>query len=153
MTHPRTTAHRPRIRHGFLAGALLAVAALRATSGDWLWAGILAAGGVAELCVLLLARRRASEGAAHGDRQVRTARPDAAALQRSERAHHQALRLWTALVALTSVAGVALVTSAPSLAAVLGILALVALARLRRERRSVARLQALLQGRTAGQVA
>ncbi len=139
---PVAAGQRPRIRHGFLAAALLGVAGLRAMSGDWIWAAVLGLGAAAELGVLLLARRRA----AASDRAAPAptgGHPAAEVVRRSELGHRQAQRMWLALVVLTTGAGLGLVLTAPSLAAVLGILSLVALARLRRERRSVQRLQAL----------
>ena len=148
---PTATTRAPRIRHGFLAAALLAVAGLRAMSGDWMWAAVLGLGAVAELAVLLLARRRAVTGSATEVDRSRPARPGAETLRSSELAHRQAQRMWTALLGLTAVGGLALVLTAPSLAAVLGTLALVALARVRRERASVQRLR-VLQGRRTEEV-
>jgi len=140
---------RPRVRHGVLAAMLFALAGINALTGDWLWAGVTAAGGLAELAVTLLERSRRAAGvrparASERERPERSGRPDEGTLQRSLRAHRQSLRLWSVVLAVLILGAAALLSSAPATAGALGALALVALVPLRRARRSVRRLELVL---------
>lgn len=136
---------RPRVRHGFLAAALLVVAVLRAAEGDWPWALVLGAGAAAEAAVLLVERRsrRGSGGGAAAGTQPAGDLPDRATVSRSLRGHQQAGRLWAGVLAVALVAAVAVVGPAPSMGLVVAAVALVALVRVRRERRTVAALRVL----------
>lgn len=143
-----TPSPRPRVRHGILAAALVAVALLRALSGDWLWASVLGLGAAAELAVTVLERRRATpQGAAPA--AGRPGRPvEAAVLDRSLHAHRQGHRMWTVVLGLGLVVAAALLVSAPALALTVGLLSLVPLVMLRRERRTLQGL-ALIRERHA----
>jgi hypothetical protein len=135
------------VRHGILAAALLAVALLRALSGDWLWASVLGLGAAAELGVTVLERRRATPPAAPA--AGRSGPPvEAAVLDRSLHAHRQGHRMWTVVLGLGLVVAAALLVSAPALALTVGLLSLVPLAMLRRERRTLQGL-ALIRERHA----
>ena len=136
---------RPRVRHGFLAAALLVVAVLRGASGDWLWAALLGLGAAAEAAVLLLERRARAVRPVRGT-AAQPALPSPGAIEVSLRGHRQVQRLWTVLLAGTLGTALALVVSSPSLGMLLALAALVSLVRLRRERRTVAALR-LLQDR------
>ena len=161
LTRP-AGALRPRVRHGFLAAALALVAALRLVEGDTLWAGLLAAGAVAETALLVAARRRPAAPAQQASQEppqapaasaapVAPVAPAAPAAQLPHRTqvetslagHRRNLRIWQAGLAACTVGSVAVLTSAPSLAIVLGVVALLSLRQVRRERRSLVVLRHL----------
>ena len=115
----------PRVRHGFLAAALLAVAALRLYLGDLVWAGVLAAAGLVEVYVGV----RCRHGAPPRHRQPPPHRspcplptswtgPSSA----SGRDSCCGPACWSACIAAAAL----VVTAEPSLAIVLGCLALAA---------------------------
>lgn len=143
-TPERRLARRPRVRHTWLAAALAVVALLRAGSGDWVWAGVLGAGALAEVGVALLERRRAAASAAPSPAPSARVLPGPSELARALAAHRQATRTWTAVTLLALVvAGVLLVTEA-SLALVVAVVAVAALFKRRRAHASTTRLEALL---------
>ncbi len=86
----------PRVRHGFLAAALLAVAALRLSLGDLVWAGVLAAAGLVEVYVAYASARRATETPAAAAAPV--ALPRADQLDRTLLRQRQGQQLWTGLL-------------------------------------------------------
>lgn len=131
----------PRTRHGLLAAALLALAAIQAADGDWWWATVFGLAAVTEAVLLLLAHRRPATAASTATAPV--AVPDREAVALSVRSHRQGQRLWQAVVALALVGAVAMAWSAPSLAAVLAAVTLFALTRVRRQRRTVTALRSL----------
>lgn len=141
-TAPQRAARRPRVRHGVLAAMLFALAAINGLTGDWVWAGVTAAGGLAELTVTLLDRSRGTDGArpAQASPSERPQRPDDGTLERSLRAHRQSVRLWSVVLAVLLLGAAGLLSSAPATAGALAALALVVLLPLRKARRSVRRL-------------
>ena len=141
----------PRVRHGFLAAALLAVAALRLSLGDLVWAGILAAAGLVEVYVAYASARRATQAPATAAAPV--ALPPADQLDRTLLRQRQGQQLWTGLLAASVVAAALVVTAEPSLAIVLGCLALFCLFRVRRARRSATGARLLLARARGGTLA
>lgn len=137
-----TPMRRPRLRHGFLAAALLVVAALRAVQHDVAWVLVLGTAGLAEAVLAVAGRGRS--GARVGDRRSAAARlPEASTLDRSLVGHRRHLRLSVACVVVCTAGAVSVLTSAPGLAVVLALFALVGLHRVRRARRSVSVLSRL----------
>jgi hypothetical protein len=134
---------RPRLRHGFFAAALLAVAGLRLADGDLVWAAVLATAGAVEVGLALAARRTAPGSPASPTARPGAPLPAASVVERSLLSHRRNGRLWLGALGASTVAAAALLMSAPTIAAVLGVLALVSLRQVRRGRRSVATLQRL----------
>ena len=131
----------PRLRHGFLAAALLVVAGLRAVEQDVLWAVVLGAAGLVEAGLALAGGRvrrtgTVGEAASHP-------LPEPSVVDRSLAGHRRHLRLWVACLAVCTAGALSVLASAPALAAVLAVLALVSLHRVRRARRSVGVLAGL----------
>lgn len=141
---PQAPRRRPRVRHGILAAALAAVAALRAGQGDWWWAAVLATGAAAEVAVLLLERRRTARSAGAGASGAPGPRPGEATLVTSLGAHRRATRTWTALTGVALVAAAGLLMGDPALAAVVAGIGIVALVLRRRSQRTCARIERLL---------
>jgi len=148
--HTTTTrpASRPRVRHGFLAGALLAVAGLRLadgdSAGDMTWAALLGAAGLVE-AVLAVAARAGAPGPRPQDASDASGAglPEQTVVERSLAGRRRHQRVWLFGVCVCTVAAMSLLQSEPAIATVLAVLALVSLHRLRRERRSVAALHRL----------
>ena len=136
------TAGLPRLRHEYLAAALLVVAGMRLLAGDPVWGAVFGTAGMVEAVLAVAQRRARPPSAAHTAVQP-SALPDAQVLARSLAAHRRSQRTWLAGVVLCAVAGASVAAAAPSIALILGVLSLVALHRLRRERRSVAVLEGL----------
>jgi hypothetical protein len=153
VTGPGTRpASRPRVRHGFFAVALLAVAGLRLADGDVLWAAVLGTAGLVEVGLAVAGRTGApSRPDSSGRPDASGAAPDApgarlpepAVVERSLAGRRRNQRVWLFGVCVGTVAAASLLPSEPALAAVLAVLALVSLHRVRRERRSVAALHRL----------
>ena len=132
-----------RLRHGFLAAALLVVAALRLGEGDLPWATVLGAAGLLE-SALAVAARRASGTSTHQDlRAAGHQSLPGSAVERSLVGHRRNVRLWLSGLLLCTAAAASVLTSTPALAIVLAVLGLFSLHRMRRARRSVAVLQRL----------
>jgi hypothetical protein len=132
VTAPTT---RPRLRHGFLAAALLGVAGLRAVEQDVPWAVVLGAAGLVEAALAVAGRRHGRTG---GPATVPADRlPDASVVDHSLAGHRRHLRLWVGCLVVCTAGAVSVLATAPGLAAVLALLALVSLHRVRRARRSV----------------
>jgi hypothetical protein len=132
MSVPAT---RPRMRHGFLAAALLVVAGLRAAEQDVPWAVVLAAAGLVEAALAVAGRRRARGGAPRA--MPADPLPEVSVVDRSLAGHRRHLRLWVGCLVVCTAGALSVLASAPGLAAVLALLALVSLHRVRRARRSV----------------
>ncbi len=130
----------PRVRHGILAAALLAVAALRWYQGDDVWAAVFGVAGAAEVYVAVATRRQAADEPAPTADAVA---PAPAELDLALVRHLQALRLWTGLAVVALVGAVVVLAAEPSLAIVLAGVGLACLFRVRRTRRSVATLKLL----------
>jgi len=157
VTEPvRTTttrpASRPRVRHGFFAVALLAVAGLRLaagdsagdSAGDMVWAAVLGAAGLVE-AALAVSARAGAPGPRPQDASDASgaALPEPTVVERSLAGRRRHQRVWLFGVCVCTVAAMSLLPSEPAIASVLAVLALVSLHRVRRERRSVAALHRL----------
>jgi hypothetical protein len=142
-------ASRPRVRHGFFAAALLAVAGLRLADGDALWAAVLAVAGLVEAGLAVAGRTGAPgtpdtcDDSVAGPSAPPAPLPEQTVVERSLAGRRRNQRVWLFGVCVCTVAAVALLPSESTLAAVLAVLALVSLHRVRRERRSVAALNRL----------
>ncbi len=148
-----TAVHRPsapRVRHGFLAAALLIVAALRLYVGDPVWAAVLAAAGLAETYVAYAVSRQT---AAQAPVPAPTPTASVDQVESTLERQRQSQRLWSGLLAVSVLAAALVVTAEPSLAIVLGCLALFCLARVRRARRSVTGARLLLARADGGTLA
>jgi hypothetical protein len=156
VTEPvRTTAtraaSRPRVRHGFFAVALLAVAGLRLADGDMVWAAVLGAAGLVEAGLAVAARTGApdprtqdmSDASGAEERAADAGLPEPTVVDRSLAGRRRHQRVWLFGVCVCTVAAMSLLPSEPAIASVLAVLALVSLHRVRRERRSVAALHRL----------
>lgn len=160
MTEPVRTmttrpASRPRVRHGFFAVALLAVAGLRLadgdSAGDMVWAAVLGAAGLVE-AVLAVAARAGAPGPRPQDAPDPrgAALPEPTVVERSLAGRRRHQRVWLFGVCVCTVAAMSLLPSEPAIASVLAVLALVSLHRVRRERRSVAALHRLAGAARSG---
>ncbi len=144
--HTTTTrpASRPRVRHGFFAVALLAVAGLRLADGDAVWATVLGAAGLVEAVLAVAARAGAPDPRPQGASDASGAGlPEPTVVERSLAGRRRHQRVWLFGVCVCTVAAMSLLPSEPAIASVLAVLALVSLHRVRRERRSVAALHRL----------
>ena len=140
-TEAGTRSALPRVRHGILAAALLAVAALRWYQGDDVWAAVFGLAGAVEVYIAVVTRRHAADEPAPV-----AAAPAPAELDLALVRHLQTQRLWTGLAVVALVGAVVVLAAEPSLAIVLAVVGLGCLFRVRRTRRSVETLR-LLRGR------
>jgi len=154
-TGPRRTreASRPRVRHGFFAVALLAVAGLRLVDGDAAWAAVLGVAGLVEVGLAVAGRTGAPstpDGSDVSGAEPPAGLPEPTVVERSLAGRRRNQRVWLFGVCVCTVAAATLLPSEPALAAVLAVLALVSLHRVRRERRSVAALHRLAAAARSG---